>query len=133
MAAMAGTSLQMATTRPCVTYSRKMFTSSSAVLGLETKGLGQVKLGSSSSISSVQPLQRSLPPAALKLNNVVTRAMASASGNSGPSGLPIDLRGNKFALCFHNNFSELSCHRYNSGISCQLLHLYFTSKYKFDS
>lgn len=85
----------MAATRPCISYSRKMFTSTAAVSGLKTKGLTQVKLGSSSSISSVHPLCQSVKPATLKVQNVVTRAMASESDKSGPSGLPIDLRGKR--------------------------------------
>ncbi|KAJ6799800.1 enoyl-[acyl-carrier-protein] reductase [NADH] 1, chloroplastic-like [Iris pallida] len=94
MATMAG-SLQIAATRPCITYSRKMFTSVPTVSGLETKGFTHVKLGSSSCISSVQPLFQSFKPAALNISNGVTRAMAGESEKSGPSGLPIDLRGKR--------------------------------------
>ena len=95
MAAMAGAGLQMSAARPCITHSRRMFTCSVKASALETKGLAQAKFGSSSCISSVELLQKSFAPAALKLNNVVTRAMASESEPSGSSGLPIDLRGNR--------------------------------------
>ncbi|ONK73966.1 uncharacterized protein A4U43_C03F1420 [Asparagus officinalis] len=37
-------------------------------------------------------------PASMKLNNVVTRAMASESEKIGPSGLPIDLRGDNLQI-----------------------------------
>lgn len=87
MAAMAGTGLQMAATRPCLSYYRGMLASRATV--------SQAKFGSSSSISSVRPLQKSFAPASLKLNNVVTRAMASESEKSVSSGLPIDLRGKR--------------------------------------
>lgn len=97
---MAGTGLQMAATRACVTHPQKMFTSSAALWGLEAQGVGHVKLGNSSCISSVQPLLKSFAPSPLKSNNVVTRAMASESGKSGSSRLSIDLRGNKILPLF---------------------------------
>ncbi|KAJ6828088.1 enoyl-[acyl-carrier-protein] reductase [NADH] 1, chloroplastic-like [Iris pallida] len=80
----------MAATIPCISYSRKMPTSTATVSGLETK----VKLGNSS-ISSVQPLCQSFKPATLKIRHVVIRAIASESEKSGPSGLSIDLRGKR--------------------------------------
>ncbi|KAJ6808566.1 enoyl-[acyl-carrier-protein] reductase [NADH] 1, chloroplastic-like [Iris pallida] len=93
MAAMTG-SFHMAATRPYISYSRKMLMTPT-VSGLETKGLTQVKFGSSPSISSVQPLCQSVKLATLKFRNVVTRAMASESEKRGPPGLPIDLRGKR--------------------------------------
>lgn len=90
MAAMAGSRLQTTTARPCFAYSQRKLTSSATI--------SQVKFGSLLSISSVQPLQQSFAPAALKLNNVVTRAMATESEKNDPSGLPIDLRGIHFVI-----------------------------------
>lgn len=83
---MAGTGLQMAATRPCVSLSRRMVSSNSVA--------SQAKFGSLCSISSVQPLHKRVAPASLKLN-VVTRAMASEGGKSAPSGLAIDLTGKR--------------------------------------
>ncbi|KAG1363891.1 Enoyl-[acyl-carrier-protein] reductase [NADH] 1, chloroplastic [Cocos nucifera] len=78
--------------RPCTSSSRRLFMSSAAILGMDVKGASQAKFASSSYISSVKPLCKTLVSAPLKLTNVITRAMSGESEKGVVSGLPIDLR-----------------------------------------
>ena len=83
----------MAAMRPCTSSSRRLFMSSAAILGVDVKGASQAKFASSSYISSVKPLRKTLVSAPLKFTNVVTRALSGESEKGVVSGLPIDLRG----------------------------------------
>ncbi|XP_010928434.1 enoyl-[acyl-carrier-protein] reductase [NADH] 1, chloroplastic [Elaeis guineensis] len=95
MATMTAGSLQMAAMRPCTSSSRRLFMSSAAILGVDVKGASQAKFASSSYISSVKPLRKTLVSAPLKFTNVVTRALSGESEKGVVSGLPIDLRGKR--------------------------------------
>lgn len=98
MASTAATGLQMATVKPSVVSSRRMFTSKSPISVLELKDIAQYKLASSGRISSVQPFSMSCTPVAMNSNPFVTRAMAGDSDKGSAPGLPIDLRGKNFTL-----------------------------------
>ncbi|XP_010265894.1 PREDICTED: enoyl-[acyl-carrier-protein] reductase [NADH], chloroplastic [Nelumbo nucifera] len=95
MAATAASGLQMATTRPCVSSSRRMFKATSAIVCADSKGVSRSKLTSSSHISSAQLFIRNFSATPVKLNKLVTRAMSEASESKSIPGLPIDLRGKK--------------------------------------
>ncbi|XP_039131574.1 enoyl-[acyl-carrier-protein] reductase [NADH] 2, chloroplastic-like [Dioscorea cayenensis subsp. rotundata] len=95
MASTAATGLQMATVKPSVVSSRRMFTSKSPISVLELKDIAQYKLASSGRISSVQPFSMSCTPVAMNSNPFVTRAMAGDSDKGSAPGLPIDLRGKR--------------------------------------
>ncbi|KAH7560463.1 hypothetical protein JRO89_XS10G0027100 [Xanthoceras sorbifolium] len=95
MAATAASSLQMATVRPCISTSRRVVKAGAAVFGGDSKGASWAKLTSTRHISSVQPFHRSFTTTSMKLDKVVTRAMAESSNSKPVSGLPIDLRGKR--------------------------------------
>lgn len=92
MATTAASSLQMATARPCISSSHRVFRSSAAMLHGNSKVVSSSKLSSACHISSVQSFQRSFTSSSLKMDKFVTKAMAGSSENK-PSGLPIDLKG----------------------------------------
>ncbi|TXG73164.1 hypothetical protein EZV62_001743 [Acer yangbiense] len=95
MAATAASSLQMATVRPCISTSRRVVKAGAAVFGGDSKGASWTKLTSACHISSVKPFQRSFTTTSMKLDKVVTRAMAESSDSKPVSGLPIDLKGKR--------------------------------------
>ncbi|KAK9265544.1 hypothetical protein L1049_021607 [Liquidambar formosana] len=95
MAATATPGMHMATTKPCISSSRKIFKTSTAIFGSEFKEASWARLTSSSCVSSTQPLFQSFTPTSIKHKKVVTRAMSEASENKPLPGLPIDLRGKR--------------------------------------
>ncbi|KAK1554434.1 hypothetical protein Q3G72_012109 [Acer saccharum] len=95
MAATAASSLQMATVRPCISTSRRVVKAGAVVFGGDSKGASWTKLTSACHISSVIPFQRSFMTTSMKLDKVVTRAMAESSDSKPVSGLPIDLKGKR--------------------------------------
>ena len=99
MATTAASSLQIATARPCISSSRRLFKAGAAILGCNSKAVSWNKLTSACHISSVQPFQRSFTSSSIKFDKVVTKAMSEATENKPISGLPIDLRG-QFSFAF---------------------------------
>ncbi|KAK3205046.1 hypothetical protein Dsin_019092 [Dipteronia sinensis] len=95
MAATAASSLQMATVRPCISTSRRVVKAGAVVFGGDSKGSSWAKLTSACHISSVKPFHRSFTTTSMKLDKVVTRAMAESSDSMPVSGLPIDLKGKR--------------------------------------
>lgn len=95
MAATATPGMHMATSKPCISSSRKNFKLNSAMFCTEFKEASWARLTSSSRISSAQSLCKNSVPTSLKQRNVVTKAMSGASENTPLSGLPIDLRGKR--------------------------------------
>ncbi|KAM5582434.1 hypothetical protein ABKV19_002712 [Rosa sericea] len=94
MATTAASSLQMATARPCISSSHRVFRSGAAMLHGNVKVVSSSKLSSACHISSVQSFQRSFTSSSLKMDKFVTKAMAGSSENK-PSGLPINLKGKR--------------------------------------
>uniref|UniRef100_A0A2N9EEP4 Uncharacterized protein n=1 Tax=Fagus sylvatica TaxID=28930 RepID=A0A2N9EEP4_FAGSY len=92
MATTAASSLQIATARPCISSSRKLFKAGAAILGGNSKVASWNKLTSACHISSAQPFHRSFTSSSIKFDKVVTKAMSEATENKPISGLPIDLR-----------------------------------------
>ncbi|GMY16143.1 enoyl-[acyl-carrier-protein] reductase [NADH], chloroplastic [Fagus crenata] len=95
MATTAASSLQIATARPCISSSRKLFKAGAAILGGNSKVASWNKLTSACHISSAQPFHRSFTSSSIKFDKVVTKAMSEATENKPISGLPIDLRGKR--------------------------------------
>ncbi|KAK9122659.1 hypothetical protein Sjap_012261 [Stephania japonica] len=96
MAAAAGSGLQMATTRPCISSSsRRVFMGSTSMLGCESRENSWAKLTSSANIASVQPFFRSFSSTRPTFDRVMPKAMAESSDGSSSPGLPIDLRGKR--------------------------------------
>ncbi|CAI0440685.1 unnamed protein product [Linum tenue] len=95
MAATATSTLQIATARSCMSSPRKLVKAGAAVLGTSSKQLSWSKLASSSSVSSVQPLQRSFMKSSVRSCKVATKAMAESGDTKPAPGLPIDLRGKR--------------------------------------
>ncbi|KAK9156624.1 hypothetical protein Scep_003198 [Stephania cephalantha] len=96
MAAAAGSGLQMATMRPCISSSsRRVFMGSSSILGCESRENSWAKLTSSANIASLQPFFRSFSSTRPAFDKVMPKAMAESSDKSSGHGLPIDLRGKR--------------------------------------
>ncbi|KAM3693071.1 hypothetical protein ACJW31_08G137400 [Castanea mollissima] len=95
MATTAASSLQIATARPCISSSRRIFKAGAAIFGGNSKAVSWNKLTSACHISSVQPFQRSFTSSSVKFYKVVTKAMSETTENKPISGLPIDLRGKR--------------------------------------
>ncbi|XP_077209848.1 enoyl-[acyl-carrier-protein] reductase [NADH], chloroplastic-like [Tasmannia lanceolata] len=95
MAAIAGSGLQMAPTRPCIPSSSKICKATSVILGADRKAVLQTVLTSSSHISSVRPFFRSFTSTQAKFDKVITKASSEASEKGATLGLPLDLRGKR--------------------------------------
>ncbi|XP_057953178.1 enoyl-[acyl-carrier-protein] reductase [NADH], chloroplastic-like isoform X2 [Malania oleifera] len=95
MAATAASGLQMATARPCISSSCRIFQARTAILGVNTKRASWAELTSTSHISCVQPFRASLMPYSTNSGKSITKAMSEASGNKSMAGLPIDLKGKR--------------------------------------
>ncbi|KAK9999751.1 hypothetical protein SO802_019354 [Lithocarpus litseifolius] len=95
MATTAASSLQIATARPCISSSRRLFKAGTAILGGNSKAVSWNKLTSACHISFIQPFQQSFTSSSIKFDKVVTKAMSEATENKPISGLPIDLRGKR--------------------------------------
>ncbi|KAK1288512.1 hypothetical protein QJS10_CPB19g00969 [Acorus calamus] len=92
MAAIAGSGLQMAASRPCLS-SRGIFRASS---GVEFHVDTSARLTSSSHVSSVQPLIQSFTSSHMKFKKFIMRAASTVDGDQGASpGLAIDLKGKR--------------------------------------
>lgn len=100
MATTATPTMHIATTKPCISASRKVFKSSFAVMGTESRGSSCTRLSSSYHISSKMPLSQSLTSTPRKFERIVTKAMSEASELKPLPGLPIDLRGWTFLYVF---------------------------------
>lgn len=90
MGASTAIGLQMVVARPCISSTRRMFTSSTIIPGFNLHTSGSYFRN-----GSCHPLLQRLKATPLRSNKVITRAMSGASEQGGPSGLPIDLRGKR--------------------------------------
>ncbi|KAK8520548.1 hypothetical protein V6N12_004483 [Hibiscus sabdariffa] len=94
-AATLASNLQIVAARPCISLSPGVFKASSAILGLNSKGVSRTKLTSSCNVSSFEPSRHRFISSAVKFNKVVTMAMSESSESRPISGLPIDLKGKR--------------------------------------
>ncbi|KAA3471654.1 enoyl-[acyl-carrier-protein] reductase [NADH], chloroplastic-like [Gossypium australe] len=96
MAATAASGLQLASARPCIASSRRVFKAGAANLDVNSKAVSWTKLASACHLSqSLEPFWRSFSLSSFKFNKVVTKAMSESSENKPVSGLPIDLKGKR--------------------------------------
>ncbi|KAK9017648.1 hypothetical protein V6N11_000656 [Hibiscus sabdariffa] len=94
MAATAASGLQLASARPCIASSRRVFNAGAANLDANSKAVSWTKLASARNLSqSLEPFRRGFLSSSMKFNKVVTRAMSESTENKPVSGLPIDLKG----------------------------------------
>ncbi|KAH0971939.1 hypothetical protein GBA52_024095 [Prunus armeniaca] len=85
----------MAAVKPCISSSRRTYTSGTANFGTNSEVGVWRRLKSSSHISATQPFFQSFKSGHTKSVKAVTRAMSGADENSPLPGLPIDLRGKR--------------------------------------
>ncbi|XP_012472974.1 enoyl-[acyl-carrier-protein] reductase [NADH], chloroplastic [Gossypium raimondii] len=96
MAATAASGLQLASARPCIASSHRVFKAGAASLDVNSKAVPWNKLASACHLSqSLEPFRRSFASSSVYFNKVVTRAMSESSENKPVSGLPIDLKGKR--------------------------------------
>ncbi|KAH1108875.1 hypothetical protein J1N35_012643 [Gossypium stocksii] len=96
MAATAASGLQLASARPCIASSRRVFKAGAANLDVNSKAVSWTKLASACHLSqSLEPFRRSFASSSVMFNKVVTKAMSESSENKPVSGLPIDLKGKR--------------------------------------
>ncbi|KAG8484908.1 hypothetical protein CXB51_021301 [Gossypium anomalum] len=96
MAATAASGLQLASARPCIASSRRVFKAGAANLDVNSKAVSWTKLVSACHLSqSLEPFRRSFASSSVKFDKVVTKAMSESSENKPVSGLPIDLKGKR--------------------------------------
>ncbi|KAK9002520.1 hypothetical protein V6N11_025194 [Hibiscus sabdariffa] len=94
MAATAASGFQLASARPCIASSRRVFKAGAANLDANSKAVSWTKLASARNLSqSLEPFRRGFVSSSMKFNKVVTRAMSESTENKPVSGLPIDLKG----------------------------------------
>ncbi|GAB4856098.1 Enoyl-[acyl-carrier-protein] reductase [NADH], chloroplastic [Ancistrocladus abbreviatus] len=93
MAATAAPGLQMATARPCISSSRRLFRVGAAILSTDSKVASWAKLTSSFHTSSI-PFQRSFSSTPVRCDNFVTKSMAESTDKP-VAGLPINLKGKR--------------------------------------
>ncbi|PPD88090.1 hypothetical protein GOBAR_DD14991 [Gossypium barbadense] len=93
MAATAASGLQLASARPCIASSHRVFKAGAASLAVNSKAVSWNKLASACHLSqSLEPFRRSFASSSVNFNKVVTKAMSESSENKPVSGLPIDLK-----------------------------------------
>ncbi|KAK8977673.1 hypothetical protein V6N11_013456 [Hibiscus sabdariffa] len=96
MAATAASGLQLASARPCIASSRRVFKAGAATLDANSKAVSWTKLASARNLSqSLVPFRRDFASSSVKFNKVVTKAMSESSETKPVSGLPIDLKGKR--------------------------------------
>ncbi|KAK8615245.1 hypothetical protein V6N13_069023 [Hibiscus sabdariffa] len=96
MAATAASGFQLASARPCIASSRRVFKAGAANLDANSKAVSWTKLASARNLSqSLEPFRRGFVSSSMKFNKVVTRAMSESTENKPVSGLPIDLKGKR--------------------------------------
>ncbi|KAK8630337.1 hypothetical protein V6N13_079135 [Hibiscus sabdariffa] len=96
MAATAASGLQLASARPCIASSRRVFKAGAATLDANSKAVSWTKLASARNLSqSLVPFWRNFASSSVKFNKVVTKAMSESSETKPVSGLPIDLKGKR--------------------------------------
>jgi enoyl-[acyl-carrier protein] reductase I len=95
MAATATPSMNIATTKLCISSLRNVCKPSIACVSTEIRGSSFAGLRSSFHISSTLPLSQNLTFAPKKFHRFVTKAMSESSDLKPLPGLPIDLRGKR--------------------------------------
>ncbi|KHG28324.1 Enoyl-[acyl-carrier-protein] reductase [NADH], chloroplastic [Gossypium arboreum] len=96
MTATAASGLQLASARPCIASSRRVFKAGAANLDVNSIAVSWTKLASACHLSqSLEPFRRSFASSSVKFNKVVIKAMSESSENKPVSGLPIDLKGKR--------------------------------------
>ncbi|XP_020535082.1 enoyl-[acyl-carrier-protein] reductase [NADH], chloroplastic isoform X2 [Jatropha curcas] len=96
MAAIAASTLQLATTRPYFSSSCRVFKAGATTFGSNSKQASLAKLTSASHISFLPPpLVQNFKSWSVKLNKFATKAMSESSDSKQVPGLPIDLKGKR--------------------------------------
>ncbi|KAE8673624.1 reductase [Hibiscus syriacus] len=96
MAAIAASGLQLASARPCIASSYRVFKAGAANLVADSKAVSWTKLASARNLSqSLEPFRPGFASSSINFKKVMTRAMSVSSENKPASGLPIDLKGKR--------------------------------------
>ncbi|KAE8720836.1 reductase [Hibiscus syriacus] len=96
MASTAVSGLPLASARPCIASSSRVFKAGAATLDVNSKAVPWTKLASARNLSqSLEPFRCDFASSSVKFKKVVTKAMSESSENKPVSGLPIDLKGKR--------------------------------------
>ncbi|KAE8660322.1 reductase [Hibiscus syriacus] len=91
MASAAVSGLQLASARPCIASSRRVFKAGAATLDANSKAVSWTKLASVRNLSqSLEPLRREFASSSVKFKKVVTKAMSESSKRAFIAGVADD-------------------------------------------